>query len=422
MGKSNTGADAVQVVYEAVLSRIADRYVRLALAIGQHDPDYVDAYFGDPAWKPTGAPQPLGAILEEARSARSALHDAGEPPTADPLLPLRFVYLDRQLSAAEARIEMLLGARLPFDEESRRLYDAVSPHKTEAEFQTVLDVLDGLLPGAGPLVDRYATFRAAFVIPTDRLDHVFRTAIDASRRRTIAHLTLPPDETFTVEYVTGKAWSAYNWFKGSATSVIQVNTDLPVTIDRALDLACHEGYPGHHVYQSLLEQTLVRDRGWIEFAIYPLFSPQSLISEGTANFGIEVAFPADDRVAFERDVLYPAAGLDPAAAGTFTTVQRLIDQLTYAGNEAARRYLDGEIDRAEAIAWLARWAMMPADRAEQRIRFFDQYRSYVINYNVGLDLVRAYVERRGGTPDRPDVRWREFEALLLSPRVPSGLL
>jgi hypothetical protein len=64
---------------------------------------------------------------------------------------------------------------------------------------------------------------------------------------------------------------------------------------------------------------------------------------------------------------------------------------------------------------------MPHDRAEQRVRFFDQYRSYVINYNYGKDLVRTYIESRGGTADHPDRRWHEFETLLSSPRLPSGL-
>ena len=36
-------------------------------------------------------------------------------------------------------------------------------------------------------------------------------------------------------------------------------------------------------------------------------------------------------------------------------------------------------------------------------------------------MVRAYVESRGGTPDHPDVRWREFTRLLASPRLPGGL-
>ena len=401
---------------------IAERYVRLVLAIGQHDPDYVDAYFGDPAWRPAGPRRPLDALLVDARALRRALDEAnGSVPAADPLLALRVTWLDRQLAAAEARLEMLAGATFPFDEESRRLYDAVASRVAEADLQPVLDALDHELPGDGSLIDRYSAFRAGFVVPRERLPGVFRTAIDECRRRTAAHVALPAGETFTVEYVTGQPWSAYNWFQGRAASAIQVNTDLPITVDRALDLASHEGYPGHHVHQALTERALVVDRGWVEFTVYPLFSPQSLIAEGVANFGIELLFTGDERMAFERDVLYPAAGLDPATASGFLRVQRLIDKLGPAGHAAARRYLDGEIDRRTAIDWLARWAMMPVERAEQRTRFFDRYRSYVINYTVGLDLVRAWMERQVGASSRPDVQWREFAALLSTPRVPSGL-
>ena len=84
-------------------------------------------------------------------------------------------------------------------------------------------------------------------------------------------------------------------------------------------------------------------------------------------------------------------------------------------------YLEGKTNAAGAAEWLQEYALMPGDRARQRIKFFDQYRSYVINYNVGQDLVRAYVESRGGTADRPEARWREFTRLLASPRLPGGL-
>jgi hypothetical protein len=166
---------------------------------------------------------------------------------------------------------------------------------------------------------------------------------------------------------------------------------------------------------------MVKDRGWIEFTVYPLFSPQSLIAEGTANFGIEVAFPGEDRAGFEKETLFPLAGLDPARASEYYDVQAMVEQLAYAGNEAARRYLNKEIDAAQAAAWLERYALMPHDRAVQRVRFFDQYRSYVINYNLGKDMVRQYIESRGGTPTNPAKRWDEFERLLASPRLPSGL-
>src|SRR5439155_14257010 len=216
-------------------------------------------------------------------------------------------------------------------------------------FQAALDDLGRRLPGSGILVERYDAYRQGFIIPKNRLSKVFDTAIAECRRRTMQHIPLPPGESFTVEYVTNKSWSGYNWYQGNYRSLIQVNTDLPIYIDRAVDLACHEGYPGHHVYNALLEKSLVRDRGWVEMTVYPLFSPQSLIAEGSANYGIDVAFPGEERTRFERDVLFPAAGLDAAKATEYYGIQAIVDRLSYAGNEAARRYLDGEISREAAV-------------------------------------------------------------------------
>jgi hypothetical protein len=403
------------------MEKIAREYVRLVLAMGPHDKDYVDAYYGpeDLKKEAEGAKLTLDAIGTGVKALQTQI--AAVPAPADELGQLRHHYLEKQLSAMAARVRMLKGERLSFDEESKALYDAVAPTYPESHFQEVLDRLQSRFPGSGPLVDRYDAWRRAFVIPREKLDTVFKAAIGACRERTAAHVTLPAAEQFTVEYVTNKSWSGYNWYQGNFKSLIQVNTDLPIYIDRAIDLACHEGYPGHHVYNALLEQHLVKDRGWIEFTVYPLFSPQSLIAEGTANFGIDVAFPGRGRAVYEQSRLFPLAGLDPARAPEYYEVMALVDQLSYAGNEAARKYLNGQIDAAGATAWLERYALMPRERAAQRVRFFDQYRSYVINYNYGKDLVRTFIESRGGTPDRPDQRWHEFEKLLSSPRLPSGL-
>ena len=405
---------------------VAERYVKLVLAVGQHDADYVDAFYGPAEWRQAaeGAKIPLAAIDRQAEALERDLAavTAASPVARDAQLwGLRRQYLARQMSALRARVSMRQGKRLTFDEESRALYDAVAPTQAEAEFATVLKQLEARLPGEGPLIDRYDRFKQAFVIPTARVDRVFREAIRACRDRTLAHVELPTDERFTVEYVTGKSWSGYNWYQGGYKSLIQVNTDLPIYIDRAIDLACHEGYPGHHVYNVLLEKHLVRDRGWIEYTVYPLFSPQSLIAEGTANYGIEVAFSPADRMTFEREVLFPLAGLDGKRVQEYYDVLALVDRLSYAGNEAARRYLDGTIDRAGAVAWLEKYAMYTPPRAEQRVKFIDQYRSYVINYNLGKDLIRAYVTRKAGRQASASRQWAEFTALLSSPRLPSGL-
>jgi hypothetical protein len=407
---------------EERMNGIAESYVKAVLAVGEYDDGYVDAYYGPASW-----PDEVAAAtpaLDEVASRISALLDMVrtiDVGDADAVLQLRRDYLEKQLEAVGARIEMLQGRQFAFDDEAQALYDASPPRHDEAHFRIVLDSLEEILPGGEPLVERLDRYRADFVIPAERLDTVFQAAIAEARQRTREHIALPDDERFVLEYVTNQPWSGYNWYQGEATSLIQINTDLPIHIERAIDLAAHEGYPGHHVYNALLEQRLVRDRGWVEFSVYPLFSPQSLIAEGTANFGIRVAFPGDDRVAFARDVLFPLAGLDPARAAEYFRVLDLLDRLGYAGNEAARRYLDGEIDGEEAAEWLSTYALMAPERARQRVRFFDTYRSYVINYNLGQDLVREWIERQGGTEDDPARRWEVFGELLASPRLPSGL-
>jgi hypothetical protein len=404
------------------LNTSAEAYVRLVLALGEHDPDTVDAYYGPKEWREEARAQkkPLPAITREAFHLMSTLN-ALNLDREEAMVRLRRSYLVHQLKALATKSEMLEGKKLTFDQESKALYDAVAPTYSEEHFLEVHDRLDKLLPGRGPLLPRYEAFKKEFIIPPDRLDAVFTAAIREARRRTKEHLELPPNESFTVEYVTDKPWSAYNWYKGNSLSVIQVNTSLPVYIDRALDLAAHEGYPGHHVYNALLEQHLVRERGWVEFTVYPLFSPQSLIAEGSANFGVDMVFPGEERVAFERDVLFPLAGMSRQRAGVYHDVLEQMKQLDYAGNEAGRRYLNGDIDASEATRWLTRYAMMLPDRAAQRVQFMDKYRSYIINYNLGEDLVRRHVEAQGGTSDRPEKRWEIFAGLLSSPTLPSDL-
>jgi hypothetical protein len=405
---------------------VAERYAHLVLALGQHDPDYVDAFYGPADWKAEAEKEKksLDAIGAEAAELIATL--AKIPNPSDELLKLRREYLQKQISALAARVRMLKGEKLKFDDESRALYDAVAPtyrqsgSDPDSHFDQIIAQLETKIPGEGPLWERYEKWRKPFVIPKEKLDAVFQAAIKECRARTLAHVALPPNESFTVEYVTNKPWGGYNWYKGNFHSVIQVNTDLPIYIDRAVDLAAHEGYPGHHVYNSLLEKNLVRDRGWVEFSVYALFSPQSLIAEGTANFGRDVAFPSKaDRMKFEKEVLFPAAGIDASRADEFYAVQDLLKQLDYAANEAARRLVNGEIDENAAVQWLQKYAVMDPARAQQRVKFIKRYRSYVINYNLGEDMVRRYIEKRSG--DDPEKRWSEFGKLLSSPRLPSGL-
>jgi hypothetical protein len=400
------------------LDAAAVGYVKLALAFRGYDAAYVDAYFGPEEWATAEA---AGASVSELRDQALRLADAvgAADPAEDEIGRRRRSLLHKRLTSMLLRMDMSEGRRLAFDDESAALFDAVAPDNDAAYFQAIIERIDALIPGEAPLNERVDRFRRRFEIPKDRLESVFGVAIAECRRRTLEHIDLPDDENFTIEYVTDQPWSGYNWYKGNHFSLIQINTDLPIFIDRAVDLGCHEGYPGHHTYNVLIEEKLVNDLGWIEFTLNPLYGPQSLISEGSANYGIEMAFPDDQRKAFERDVLFPLAGLNAAEADRYYDLLEALGDLDYAVNEAARDYLNDALTKEQAVDWLMRYALSTRERAEQRVRFIDTYRSYVINYNLGRDLVESFVQRRAG--DDRDRRWMEFEYVLSQPLSPSDL-
>ncbi|MFZ6721449.1 hypothetical protein [Undibacterium sp. Ji49W] len=397
------------------LNDVAEAYVKLVLATGQHDPGYVDAYYGPPEWQADIQKLPLAELLQQAEELN---RQAYALPPAVAGQELRQDFLRLHVAALRTYIAHLAGTTLSFDEESLALYDARSPDLSPADFEPILAELDQLLPGEGDLNTRLSSYNKQFEIPQDKLDAVFSAAINEARARTRKHISLPEEESFRVEYVKDQVWSAYNWYKGNSYSLIQVNTDFPMFISRAIDLASHEGYPGHHVFNLLIEKHLVNENGWVEYSIYPLYSPMSFLAEGSANYGIEVAFPHAERMAFEKAQLFPLAGIDPTKVDHYYQVQAVLQKLSYAGNMVAKRYLDGDIDTEAAVVMLMKYALSDEARSRQRLRFMERHRSYVINYNLGQDMTRAYVERLA-QPGNEGSRWQVFAELLAKPKTAS---
>ncbi|WP_226665637.1 hypothetical protein [Microbulbifer aggregans] len=401
------------------LDNIAESYVRLVLTLGNHDKSYVDAYYGPAEWK-AAAGEDAASAAELASRAEQLLAQLPDTiaPSSD-LDTLRAHYLKTQLRAVVYHAHHLADANFrDFDREALALYNTAPPVQQFSDFEPVLAELEKELPGSEPLYLRVKAFQDQFEIPADRMAAVFDAAIKGCRDRTKQHVKLPANENFVLEYVQGKPWSGYNWYQGNAQSLIQINTELPIHIERAVDLGCHEGYPGHHTYNALLEQNLGKDRGWVEYSVYPLFSPQSLIAEGSANYGIDLAFPGEQRLAFEKDVLYPLAGLDPQQAEKYARVLALQSKLSFAENIVARQYINGDIDADKAVELFQQYGLRSPEKAKQRVSFVDTYGAYVINYNWGKQLVKEFVEEGGSSEDE---RWQRFAKLLSSPRLPSSL-
>jgi hypothetical protein len=81
-------------------------------------------------------------------------------------------------------------------------------------------------------------------------------------------------------------------------------------------------------------------------------------------------------------------------------------------------YLDGEIDRDRALELTQRYALVSRERAEQSLAFTEKYRSYVINYSAGKDLISAYADRAG---QDEAAHWAAYERILSEPLLPMDL-
>jgi hypothetical protein len=407
----------------ASIEVIAEEYVRLVLQVGQYDSAVVDAYFGPEEWKPN---EQKAAIFPKETLVNSANDLLSKCKTLldskSPNLNIRRVeMLQKQLIALRTKVQMIGGKTYSFDEEAALLYDAEPPFYPLSYFDKLLDEMDQLLNGDAVLSSRYTKFMEQFIIPKNMLDSIFSIATAESRAITKQYLDLPTQENFVLEYVNDKVWSGYNYYQGDSQSLIQINTDFPIHIDRAIDLASHEGYPGHHIYMMLLDQNLVNTKGWMEYSVYPLFSPLSFISEGSANYGIDMVFPGIKRLAFERDVLFPIVGISKMKAEKFHKVQELKAKLKYAENEIARRYLNGIIEREEAVGMIETYLLFSPKKAIQRLNFIETNRSYVINYNLGRDQVAKHMKLSGADPELPEKRWQIFKELLSNPYSSSTL-
>ena len=402
------------------LDALARDYLTVQLAIGEKDPGYVDAYYG-PAELAVAAKaaddetdlatlQTRVATLDRTLGAFRVARGSAEAE--------RVRYLRAMLASARVRLRMLQGEKISFQDEAEGLF-GVRPELIDlATLDPVLARIDRLVPGEGALHERVTAFRDRFVIPEDRLRGVIDAAVAECRARTLPHIPLPEGESFALSLVTDKPWGGFNYYQGDYHSVIEINTDLPTRLDRAVDVGCHEAYPGHHVYSTLIERDRVNALGQIEYTLLPLYSPRAIISEGSAEYGVTLAFPGDSQLIFERDVLAPMAGIDTSDLNAYYELREATEALSGAYYTIAAGYLDGTMTREQVIQASMRYRLMDRQRAEQSLRFMDSYRSYVINYGLGKEIVGDAVEAAG---ESSAARWARFIGILNTPTLPKDL-
>jgi hypothetical protein len=363
-----------------VAETIVERYLKLGLRLGRHVDGIVDSYAGPAEIAEKVEAEPLRDPAELAADAEELLAEVDDG------------WLRDQVRGLHTSASFMAGAPGSYADEVEGCYGVRPAHTDESVFEAALAELDRLLPGDGPLAERYESWRTSITVPPDRIEQTVAGLIEEARSWTRGLVELPDGEGVDLEVVHDKPWLAFCEYRGGLRSQISVNADLPMSAFELLHIACHETYPGHHTERVCKDDRLVRGEGLLEETLVLLPTPQSLVSEGIAELGSDLLLSSGggERLA---EVLTTAAGIEldlPRALA----VSRAREPCGWAEVNASLILHENGRSADDARAYLERWGLRTPDFAAHVIRFITEpsSRTYIINYSAGRELCRGYVD------------------------------
>jgi hypothetical protein len=387
-------------------------YVRLGLRFDRLEPGFVDAYTGDPRLRAQVADEPAPSpqqLRDRARALLAELPSAGLPDD-------RSAYLRGQLTGLECTARKLSGEPVGFLDEVRSYFQVEAELGDADSYAAAHDELARLLPGEGPLAERFALHRRREECPPDRLESAVLALSSALRDQVRVGYGLPEVEQVRYEVVTDQPWSGFNYYEGDFTSRVAINADLPHRLSQLPHLVAHESYPGHHTEHCRKEQGLVEKAGRVEHTVFLVNTPECLMAEGLADLGIE-ATVGDGWGVWSAEILGDLGlRLDGDLAERIAAAAAPLNRVR---QDAAILLHDRGADGDEVVAYLQRWSLVSAERAAQQLRFLTHplWRAYITTYVEGFDLLSRWLAAR---PAAQPVAER-FVRLLDEPLTPATL-
>jgi hypothetical protein len=378
---------------------VVEQYLELCLRLGRHIDGLVDAYYG---------PEEIADRVEaeELRDPAALVQDAG--------LLLASVddgWLGTQLVGLETVARKLAGEEVAYEDEVERCYGVRPEWTPEESFEAAHRELDEILPGDGPLAERYQAWREGEAVHGDSIASVFDAVSEDFRSRTASLFELPEGESVVVDYVSDEPWTAFNYYQGGLRSRIAVNTDVPMTPDILIGLVTHEAYPGHHTEHSWKEQLLVREGGRLEESALMVGTPSALIGEGIAELASEILLGDERERVTAAHVDGTGVRYDPDLSHAVNEAREPIAHV--GGNVALLIHTRGASEE-KAVEYSMRWGLSSPRRAKQSVRFVTDpvWRAYITTYTNGYELCRKWVD---GDPAR-------FKRLLTEQLTPVDLV
>ena len=130
----------------------------------------------------------------------------------------------------------------------------------------------------------------------------------------------------------------------------------------------------------------------------------------------DIAFPESERVAFERNELFPLAKLDQSAAEKYVHVEHLVGELEGAEVPIVREYLDGNLEFARAAEELEQETLMY--QGEATLKYLNEYRTYMVTYTLGHAIWKDCFEVPEARRETDQDRWNRYRGQILAGTIP----
>lgn len=372
--------------------QLGEEFVKLALAIEEHLPGYVDSYFGVEEWKSRARQDGKLPLPDLSNRVDQLAKDISQ---ADGLDAQRRDFLARQVTAMQMSLRLLTGEKVSLAEEVLALYDVEPSWKNESHFEEAQKKLNDILPAGNSINERMQAWNHSLEISIEQVKDLLPIVLKKLRDLTRSKFDLPEDESFTLEFVTNQPWSAYNWYLGNYKSRIDINTDLPAQVNYLAGLIAHEGYPGHHTELSIKEEKLIGQKNYLEHTLTLINSPSCVISEGIATTALRTIISDNELEDWYREEILPRAGLSPIDAKIIMQVRQATQEMAGLAGNTAFMLHDQKKSESEISLYLQKYGMYTEREAEQSIRFISNplYRSYIFTYHVGSELLEKLFSR-----------------------------
>ena len=366
--------------------RLDQEFIRLALAINEHLPGYVDSYFGPPEW--SQAAQHAGKLpLTDLTQRVDQL--AADLSRANAWDPQRKDFLIHQIGAMQMTLRLLAGENVSLVEEAQALYNIQPVWKDEAYFIEHQKWLDESLPKGGSLRERLERWQTSTEIPIETTRELLPFVTSTLRQLAHRKFQLPEDESFLVEFVSDQPWMAYNHYLGEYKSRIEINSDLPMQTHGLVITVAHEGYPGHHTELCMKESRLVRQMDYQEHLLTLINSPWCVIAEGIATSALETLLTDQELEDLYREEILPRAGMTHLDVKTMLEISRAERKIRELWGNAAFMLHDQKKSSEEIVSYLQKYELSTEKEANRAIQFISGPldRSYIFTYTAGYDLL-----------------------------------